>query len=99
MEFLKEKEKEEQELAAKIESLRKDCEQFELPVPNIAIKTIDWEIWQVLKAYHDELKPFESQPFVKIKTEKLYEFQDFCTSWNEKIKTMEKTKQTMYILK
>ena len=37
--------------------------------------------------------------FEKIKVDKLYAFQDKCLEWHEKVKTMEKTKQVIYIMK
>ena len=37
--------------------------------------------------------------FVKMKSEKMYEFQDMCTEWHEKVKKMEKTRQVVHIIK
>ena len=34
-----------------------------------------------------------------MKSEKLYEFQDLCTDWYEKVKKLEKTRQVVYIIK
>lgn len=45
IQFLKEQKEEETKLANKIKSLKSDCEQFELNVPNITMKAIEWESW------------------------------------------------------
>jgi hypothetical protein len=39
---------EEGKLVEKIQKLKGDCEQFELPVPNITLKQMEWQQWDVL---------------------------------------------------
>lgn len=39
-----------------IKKLKADCEQFELPVPQLTIKQIDWDQWMVLEEYWEGLK-------------------------------------------
>ena len=39
---------EEAKLTAKIERLRADCEQFELPPPTVTLKQMEWSQWEVL---------------------------------------------------
>jgi len=34
-----------------------------------------------------------------MKTEKMYEFQDYCINWSEKVKGKEMSRQVVYIIK
>lgn len=37
--------------------------------------------------------------FVKMKSERLYEFQDYCAGWAEKLRGREMSRQVVYIIK
>lgn len=60
---------------------------------------MDWSAWQVIEDFWNELGSFGVVKFVKMKTEKMFEFQDFCLKWQEAVKPMEKNKQVIFIMK
>jgi dynein heavy chain 2, cytosolic len=82
-----------------VRKLKADCEQFELPIPSLAVKQVDWEQWNVLEEYWEGLKKHEAELFVKMKIEKLYEFQDYCSAWSEKVRGKEMNRQVVFIIK
>lgn len=68
IEFIKDQKTEEEKLLSKIETLKSDCEQFELSKPIIQVKTVDWSAWQVIEDFWNELTLFGQVRFVKMKT-------------------------------
>ena len=42
MEYLKTQKEEETKIVEQVKKLKSDCEQFELPVPNLTVKQVDW---------------------------------------------------------
>ena len=51
-------------------------------MPNITLKQMEWQQWEMLEQYCLGLKAHEQELFVKMKTEKMYAFQDFCIEWS-----------------
>ena len=58
VETLKEYREEETNLIQKVQQLTNDCLQFELPVPSLTLKTIDWNVWEVLLEYIASMKVY-----------------------------------------
>ena len=65
----------------------------------MVIKQVDWEQWAVLEEYWEGLRVHEAELFVKMKTEKLYEFQDYCSGWSDKVRGKEMTRQVVFVIK
>lgn len=59
LDVLKALKEEETKLVDKIKKLKGDCEQFELPIPNITLKQMEWQQWEMLEQYCLGLKAHE----------------------------------------
>lgn len=66
---------------------------------NIPLKEVNWEGWDTLMNYNKALAAFENEPFLSMKGNRLFEFQDACNAWQDKIKTMERNQQIAHISK
>lgn len=91
--------KDENDLKDKIKALERDCEQFEQDVPSLILKEVNWAGWDILCEYFEAMAPFENELFGQLKSARLFEFQDFCTSWQEKLRTADKSQQVLFVLK
>ncbi len=60
---------------------------------------VDWVPWDLLQQYVQELETFGKVAFIRMKPEKMFEFQDFCLKWHEHTKTADKSKQVIFIMK
>jgi hypothetical protein len=70
-----------------------------LEVPTLTLKEVNWAGWETLTSYFQSIAPYETEVFLSMKGNKLFEFQDFCNSWQDKLKTLEKNQQTLFIAK
>jgi len=52
-------------------------------VPQLPLKEVSWVGWDTLTAYFQAIEPFENEPFLQFKGNRLFEFQDFCSAWQE----------------
>lgn len=80
-----------QTMRDRMETLKKDCEQFEVPLPNFSVAELEGEIseheraWSAFEEFRVELDAMAKEDWLSFRS-KLYNFQDFFMLWTEKIK-------------
>lgn len=70
-----------------------------MEVPQLPLKEVNWAGWDTLTAYFTAIAPFENELFLQLKGNKLFEFQDFCGTWQEKLRSADKNQQVLFLLK
>eukprot|EP01022_Parablepharisma_sp_SALTPOND_P023029 TRINITY_DN475_c0_g1_i1.p1 TRINITY_DN475_c0_g1~~TRINITY_DN475_c0_g1_i1.p1 ORF type:complete len:3195 (-),score=434.63 TRINITY_DN475_c0_g1_i1:26360-35944(-) len=90
-------------LGKRVETVKKDCEHFQMPLPTfghyaeIMDELVEQEkAWQLHEDYEKELSNMTKEDWLSFRS-KIFTFQDFVNSWADKIKSKERSVVTNYL--